>query len=50
VTVLREPQGEGVAFFPPAGRGGPAAALALSSETNVLGPGGLAFAECPAPR
>jgi hypothetical protein len=42
VGVLGEPQGEGVAVLP-----GPAVTLALSSETNLLGRGGLAFARCP---
>ncbi len=42
VAVLREPQGEGVAFAP-----GPPATLVLSSETNLLGRGGLATARCP---
>jgi hypothetical protein len=45
LTALREPQGEGLAIVP--GGGG---AVLLSSESNVLGPGGLASATCPAPR
>lgn len=44
VAVLREPQGEGVAFAR-----GPGLALVLSSETNFLGVGGLATAGCPPP-
>jgi hypothetical protein len=44
VSVLREPQGEGLAVVP-----GPEPMLAFSSESNVLGPGGLATAGCPAP-
>jgi hypothetical protein len=52
--VLREPQGEGVTFLPGArgargaGRADPPR-LALSSEANLLGRGGLATAECPPP-
>jgi hypothetical protein len=49
--ALREPQGEGVAFAAaPPDAAGPDARLVLSSEGNVLGPGGLAEAACPAPR
>jgi hypothetical protein len=40
--ALREPQGEGVAVVP-----GPAVTLLLASESNLLGPGGLAWATCP---
>jgi hypothetical protein len=45
LTSLREPQGEGLAVMP--GGGG---TLILSSESNLLGPGGLASVACPAPR
>jgi hypothetical protein len=46
VGVLREPQGEGVAFAP--GPGDPT--LVLTSESNLLGAGGLATVACPPPR
>lgn len=44
IGVLREPQGEGIAVVP-----APEPAFVLSSESNLLGAGGLATARCPAP-
>jgi hypothetical protein len=45
VAALGEPQGEGLGILP-----GPAVTMLLASESNVLGPGGLATVACPPPR